>query len=65
MDFAVINLCRFGINIKKLCGKGIASVFVKAHKWNQMEHGSSRWKKNEIVTLCKKAIDQVLETLKK
>lgn len=53
------------INIKKLCGKGIASVFVKAHKWNQMEHGSSRWKKNEIVTLCKKAIDQVLETLKK
>jgi hypothetical protein len=50
------------INVKKLCGKGIASVFVKAHKWNEMKHGSSRWKKDEIVRICKQVIDKVFET---
>jgi hypothetical protein len=47
------------INIKKICGKSIASVFVKAHKWNEMSHGSSKWKKNEIVQICKQVIDKV------
>jgi hypothetical protein len=47
------------INIKKICGKSVVSVFVKAHKWNEMSHGSSRWKKDEIVKICKKVIDNV------
>ena len=48
------------INIKKCCGKSILSVFVKAHKWNEMKHGSSMWKKNEIVKICCKVIDLVV-----
>lgn len=51
------------INIKKMMGKGIASVFIKSHKWDEMKHGSSLWKKNEIVVICKKVIDKVFETL--
>lgn len=50
------------INIKKRCGKGVASIFVKAHKWDEMKHGSSHWKIEEMVTICKHIIDQVLET---
>lgn len=51
------------INIKKVCGKGIASVFVKAHKWNEMKHGSSLWRKEEIVKICKYVIDKVFSVL--
>lgn len=51
------------IDIQKKCGKSIASVFIKAHKWNEMKHGSSRWQKEEIVKLCKKVLDQVYESI--
>jgi hypothetical protein len=51
------------INIKKVCGFGIASVFIKAHKWDEMVHGSSMWKKEEIVNICKKVIDNVYENI--
>jgi len=50
------------INLKKICNKSIASVFVKAHKWDEMKHGSSRWKKEEQVNILKKVIDKVLES---
>jgi hypothetical protein len=50
------------INIKKLCGKSIASIFVKAHKWDEMKHGSSLWKKEERILILKKIIDNVLES---
>jgi hypothetical protein len=50
------------INIKKLCGKSIASIFVKAHKWDEMKHGSSLWKKEERILILKKIIDKVLES---
>jgi len=53
------------ITINKLCGKSITSVFVKAHKWNEMKHGCSMWKKNEIVKICCKVIDLVIEELVK
>ncbi len=49
------------ISIKKICGKGIASIFVKSHKWDEMPHRSSLWKKDEIVVLCKKVLDNVIE----
>jgi hypothetical protein len=49
------------INIHKRCGKSIASVFVKAHKYDEMKHGASLWKKEEIVLICKKVIDKVFE----
>lgn len=51
------------INIKKCCGKSILSVFVKAHKWNEMKHGSSMWEKNEIVKICCKVIDIVVDEI--
>lgn len=50
------------INIKKICGKSIASVFVKAHKWDEMNHGSSLWRKEERIQILKKIIDKVLES---
>jgi hypothetical protein len=50
------------ISLKKICGKSIASVFVKAHKWDEMKHGSSSWKKEEQVQILKKVIDKVLES---
>jgi type II restriction enzyme len=50
------------ININKLLGQfSVLSVFVKAHKWDEMEHGSSRWTKEEEVKLCKTVIDKVFE----
>jgi len=50
------------ISIKKVCGKGIASVFVKAHKWDEMKHGSSLWKMNERIKILKQVIDRVYES---
>jgi len=53
------------IDISKKCGKGIASVFVKAHKWDEMPHGSSLWKQPEIVKICKAVVDKVFTSLVK
>jgi hypothetical protein len=50
---------------KKYGGRSIASVFVKSHKWDLMKHGSSLWKKEEIVLLCCKIIDLVMKELAK
>lgn len=49
------------IKIRQVCGHKVASVFVKAHKWNMMKHGSSLWKKEEIVKICKHVIDLVFQ----
>lgn len=51
------------INIKKVCGIGKASVFIKAHKWDQMKHGSSSWKKYEQIMILKATIDKVLQAI--
>lgn len=58
-----INTILPTININKINGKCIASVFIKSHKWDEMKHGSSLWKKEEIVVICKKVIDKVFETI--
>ena len=50
------------INVKKMCGIGIAYVFVKAHRWDEMVHGSSSWKKCERVKILKAVLDKVFET---
>jgi hypothetical protein len=52
------------ININKLCGKSIASVFVKAHKWDEMANGASRWQQTEIETFCYKIIDLSIANLR-
>ena len=54
------------IDIRKKYGiYDVASVFLKAHKWDEMPHGSSRWTKDEIAIICKKVIDQVFISLTK
>lgn len=45
------------INIKKMYGRGIATICIKAHKWNEMKHGSSNWSKSERIKILKKVID--------
>jgi len=52
------------IKINNICGKSIASVFVKAHKWDTMKHGSSMWRKEEIVAICTRVIDIVMDEIK-
>lgn len=58
-----MNTIISSINIKKLSGKSIASIFVKAHKWDLMKHGTSAWKKEERVLILKKVIDNVIESM--
>lgn len=52
-------------NVEKLLGHGIASVYVKAHKWNEMKHGSSRWSKNELLSISKSVITKTLRLIPK
>ena len=59
---STMNVLLSSINIKKLAGKSIASIFVKAHKWDAMKHGASCWKKEERVLILKKVIDKVIES---
>jgi len=53
------------INIQKqfVDNKCIASVFVKSHRYDQMKSGASRWKKEEIGTICCKVLDLALEAI--
>ena len=60
---STIDIIISSININKLAGKSIASIFVKAHKWNEMKHGASSWTKNERLLIMKKVIDKVIQQL--
>jgi hypothetical protein len=51
------------IDLNKKIGKSIASVFIKSHKWDEMEHGASRWKKEEINKILLKIIYIIFEKL--
>ena len=51
------------ISVRKMGGLGIASIFVKAHKWDELPHGASRWKKKEIVAFSCKVIDKTIESI--
>lgn len=52
-------------DVEKKFGHGIASVYVKAHKWDKMKHGSSRWRKKEILNISKCVIDKTLRIILK
>ncbi len=47
------------INIYKDNNKCIMSVFIKAHKWDELPNGSSRWTKDELIKICTNVIDRV------
>jgi len=57
-----INILKRKIGPDRKC---VASIFVKAHKWDEMEHGSSRWKKDEIVLILCTVLDRVFEAIAK
>jgi hypothetical protein len=48
------------IDINKKNGLNVISAFVKTHKWDELEHGSSRWAKNEYAIICCDIIDKVI-----
>lgn len=52
-------------DVSKKLGYGVASVYVKAHRWNEMKHGASRWRKKEILSISKCIIDQTLRIILK
>ena len=56
------------INVKKhIYSNGmradIASIFVKAHKWDEGEHNCSRWTTEEYQHICCHIIDQTMEAI--
>lgn len=52
-----INVAKKMINGKEL---SIASIFVKAHKYDEMEHGSSFWTVEEYYSIMKTIVNQVI-----
>ncbi len=54
------------INIaKRFGGRCVASMFVKAHKWDEMEHGASIWTPAEIEAVCMRVIDMAIDNIPK
>ena len=52
------------INIaKRFGGKCVASMFVKAHKWDEMAHGASAWSMAEIEAVCMRVVDAAIDAL--
>ena len=52
------------INIaKRYGGKCVASMFVKAHKWDEMEHGASAWTVAEIEAVCMRVVNMAIDAL--
>jgi len=51
------------ICVKKKLGKSVANIFIKAHKWDEMEHGSSNWSIQERIKIIKTVIDRSIEFL--
>lgn len=49
------------INIQNDRRGCMASIFVKAHKFNEMKHGCSNWTVSERIQICKKIIDLSFE----
>jgi len=58
----IMSICE-NIDVQKMCGIGIASIFVKAHKWNELNHGASRWRKKEIIAFSCEVIDQTMSSI--
>lgn len=49
------------INVfEKIAHIPISTICLKAHKWDEMEHGSSTWNKCEIIMILKEITRQVL-----
>ena len=53
------------LSIKKLCGQSIASVFIKAHKWDVMPHRASLWTKAQYILVCCRVVDLSISAIMK
>ena len=53
------------VSVKKIVGKSIANVFIKAHKWDEMDHGASNWTVEDRVKIIRTVIDRSIESLPK
>ena len=62
---ADLNKMLENTNVEKRSGHSIASVYVKAHKWDDMKHDASRWRKKEILKISKRVIDETLQIILK
>lgn len=64
VDLAVDKIVHT-IDIRKKWGNKycIATALVKAHKWDEMPHRASLWKKEEYVRICNKAIDKAIDEI--
>jgi len=52
------------INIdKRYNNSAIATICTKAHKWDEMTHGSSSWSVDEYSAVCRRVVDLSLERL--
>jgi len=47
------------INVSKKLNLDTFSCFIKAHKWDKMQHNSSLWKMKERIDICKRVLDLV------
>jgi hypothetical protein len=52
------------ININLVKNKCVASIFVKSHKFNEMQHGASCWKSNEIHSILENICGKVCVYIK-
>ena len=63
IEIAVDNIVN-SLDIRKKWGHCcIATAVVKAHKWNEMPHLTSLWRKEEYVRICCKAIDLAVQQI--
>jgi hypothetical protein len=62
LDPYIDQICD-NIDVRKMSGIGIASIFVKAHKWDKLNHGSSRWRKKEIIAFSCEVIDKTMASI--
>ena len=60
MEQYIIDNILMNIDVKKWHGEFAASTFIKAHKWNELPNGSSKWNVSERTMILKYIIKQAM-----
>ena len=56
----IVDNILMNIDIKKWHGEFAASTFIKAHKWNELPNGASKWNINERSMILKYIVKQAM-----
>ena len=56
----IVDNILMNIDIKKWHGEFAASTFIKAHKWNELPNGASKWNVNERSMILKYIVKQAM-----